>query len=65
MAVVDLLLLIGGFFILVAVIVKPKFFWESRGIRRRREMIGDEKTVRMYVVTAVIMLAVGIWGVMR
>mgnify|MGYP006921589604 CR=1 FL=1 len=64
MAVIDLLLLIGGVFILIAIVVKPNFFWESRGMQRRRAMIGDNKTVIMYVITAVIMLAVGIWGAM-
>ena len=65
MAVVDLLLLVGGVFILIAVVVKPKFFWESRGMQRRREMIGDQKTTILYIVTAVIMLAVSAWGMMR
>ncbi len=62
MAIIDLLLLGSGLFILIALIIKPNFFWENRGMKRRREMIGDKPTVVMYVATAVIMIAVSLWG---
>ncbi|MCB8923958.1 MAG: hypothetical protein H6662_20450 [Ardenticatenaceae bacterium] len=59
---IDYILVIFGAYYLYGVTFKPEFFWQRGRIRRTREVIGDQNTARMYLVVAVIMLAVGLIG---
>ncbi len=58
----DLLLLLLGGYYLIGVILKPNIFWERGRILRTRNVLGDQKTLIMYAVLAVILIAVGFWG---
>lgn len=60
--ILDILLLLFGGYFLVGVIFKPAIFWERGRIPRTREIIGDQKTIIMYVVLAMVMIGVGLWG---
>ncbi len=60
--ILDILLLVIGGYFLIGVIFKPSIFWERGRIPRTREIIGDQKTVIMYAVLALIMIGVGLWG---
>ena len=59
---IDIVLMLGGLFVLYGVVFKPGIFWERGRIQRTRNIIGDRNTAIMYVVVGVIMFGVGVWG---
>ena len=60
--ILDILLLLFGGYFLIGVIFKPGIFWERGRVLRTRDIIGDQKTLIMYGVLSVVMIAVGLWG---
>ena len=58
----SIVLTLYGLFTLYGVILRPNFYWERGRIRRTRELIGDNKTRALYLITGVVMFGVGIWG---
>lgn len=61
----ELILLVWGAYYLYSIIFKPKFFWERARILRTREIMGDQKTLILYGVLAVLMIGVGLWSSSR
>lgn len=59
-AALDVIIIFYGLGILIVNFVKPDWYWNYGRMKRRRELIGDEKTSRMYYVIGAVMLAVGI-----
>jgi hypothetical protein len=62
MNIIDILLVLVGSYFLYGVLFKPSFFWDRPGMQRRREIIGDKRTSQMYLVLAIMMVAVGLIG---
>ena len=62
MDVLNVVLILFGLFTLYGAVFQPDFYWNRGRIRRARDLIGDEKTRIMYLVTGAIMLIVGALG---
>jgi len=54
-----------GVYILLCILVKPKFFWESKKATRLRKSIGDSKAALVYYVIAGIALSVGFLSLLK
>ena len=61
----EIILLVWGAYYLYSVIFKPTIFWERRRILRTRELIGDQRTLILYTLLAVIMIGAGVFGGFR
>lgn len=60
LASIDVIIIFYGLAILIINFVKPDWYWKGKMMQRRRDLIGDEKTSRMYYITGAIMIGVGI-----
>ncbi len=65
LGLLEIILLVWGAYYLYGVIFKPAFFWERGRILRTRTIIGDQKTLILYFILALIMIIVGIIGLYR
>lgn len=61
-SLIDYLLIAIGLYFFYGVAFKPGFFWERGRIARTRSIIGDRNTTILYIVLAILMLGVGIYG---
>jgi hypothetical protein len=61
--IIDIVLVLFGAFTVYGAMAKPDFYWNSRRIARTRQIIGEQRTVTMYIIVGVVMLAVGFWGI--
>lgn len=62
MELIDIVLIAAGIYTLLGVFLKFDFFWNSGRILRTRDVIGDQRTVILYIVVGFMLLGVGIWG---
>lgn len=58
----DVLLLLIGLYFLYGILFKPDIFWNRRRILRTREVMGDNRTMWMYGILGVIMVATALIG---
>lgn len=61
----DILAIAFGVVILLGLIIKPSFWWNGERMRFTRERFGERNTIILYIVTAVVLIAVGVWGSMQ
>lgn len=61
---IDIVLILFGLASLYAALVQPRFFWESNKMKQTREIMGDKNSRILYIVTGLVMLAVGLYGMM-
>ncbi|MEM7111349.1 MAG: hypothetical protein AAF614_02885 [Chloroflexota bacterium] len=57
--IIDGIILLYGLYTLFGILVKPDFYWESKRLQMRRERVGDQTVVRMYLFLAVLMIGLG------
>ena len=57
--IIDGIILLYGLYTLFGILVKPDFYWESKRLQMRRERVGDQTVVRMYLILAVFMIGLG------
>lgn len=61
----DLIAIALGLVILLGLAFKPGFWWNGERMRFTRERFGERNTLLMYLLMAVLLLAVGIWGALQ
>ena len=61
----NIILIIYGLYTLYGVLAKPDFYWQGRRMQRIRGVMGDDKAKTLYLVTGIIMLGVGLFGMLR
>lgn len=61
-SLIDIILMLGGLYVLYGVTAKPAIFWERGRILRTRQIIGDRNTIIMYLIVGLVMMGVGVWG---
>ena len=57
--VLNTIILVYGIYTLFGILVKPNFYWESKRLQMRRERVGDQSVVRIYLVLAIFMIGLG------
>lgn len=60
---IDILTLIVGAFLIVGVVFKPDFYWNSYRMKRRREVFGDQKLQVYFIILGIIMITVGFFRI--
>ena len=58
----SVILILLGILTILGIYFKPRFYWESKRLRRARKLVGDRQVIITYNILAVIMIVLGFLG---